>query len=78
MPAIAESKNTVLSTTTEPFTESEAWTLFDQTARQYMGVSGKDFLRLWDDSGPNLGPQAMRVAILIPMIRKTSARQESR
>lgn len=80
MSATAElkSKEMAFSTSTGLFTVAEAKALFDKTARQYMDMSGEEFLRLWDGSGPNLGPRAMRVAMLIPLIRKTSARQKSR
>lgn len=80
MQATAElkSQGKAFCTSTEPFTAEEARALFDETARQYMDMSGEEFLRLWDNSGPNLGPWAMRVAMLIPLIRKTGARQKSR
>lgn len=63
------------------FSADEASKLFDDTARRYMDMSGKDFLRAWDNgqfATPELKLRAMRVAVLIPLVRKTSARKKSR
>lgn len=29
-------------------TDEEAWKIFDDSARYYMGISGEEFLRRWD------------------------------
>lgn len=63
------------------FTPEEAENLFDATARQYMGISGAEFLQAWDHGKfreAEVNTRAMRVAILIPLVRKTSARKKSR
>jgi hypothetical protein len=64
------------------FTTDEAWRLFDDTARQYMRMSGAEFLRAWDDGDfrgeTSEAHRAVRVAILIPSVRKTSARKKPR
>ena len=63
------------------FGPDEAFQLFDATAMQYMNVSGDEFLRRWDAGVYCNGEErkrAMRVALLIPMIRSTSARKKPR
>jgi hypothetical protein len=68
-------------TTSAIFSSEEARALFDNTAKQYMGMSGNDFLDGWDSGkfrDAKTKPRAMRVAILIPLVRKTSARKQSR
>jgi len=65
---------------TGPFTPEEAWILFQNTALLYMGMSGEQFLEKWDTGGfddVDSSPQVMRVASLIPLVRKTSAGQKS-
>ena len=64
------------------FTSDEAWRLFDITAWRYMRMSGHDFLLAWDEGRfrgvSSEARRATRVAILIPSVRKTSARKKSR
>jgi hypothetical protein len=70
-----------VSNDASPFSAEEASKLFDETARRYMDMSGKDFLNAWDNgrfATPELKLRAMRVAVLIPLVRKTSARKKSR
>jgi hypothetical protein len=83
MPAVAERKlnQPAEGVSREPFTPEEAWGLFDETALLYLGMPGKRFLELLDNG--ELGdvdsdPRVMRVASLIPLVRKTSARQKTR
>lgn len=82
MPATLKAKPVrELSTDASPFNADEASQLFDATARQYMGMSGEQFLRAWDNghfATPDQRSRAVRVASLIPLIRKTSARKKSR
>jgi hypothetical protein len=84
MPALAEARpkaKVTAESRQSAFTPEEAANLFDATARQYMGMSGVDFLSAWDNDqfrDPDIKTRAMRVAILIPLIRKTSARTKSR
>ncbi|HEU5232663.1 MAG TPA: hypothetical protein VFU50_07390 [Terriglobales bacterium] len=57
------------------FNADEAAQLFDATARQYMGMSGEEFLHAWDNgyfATPTQRSHAVRVASLIPLIRRTS------
>jgi hypothetical protein len=64
-----------------PFTPEEAKALFDRTSRQYMGLSGEEFLAGWDNGkfrDADIKSRAMRVAILIPLVRKNSARKQTR
>jgi hypothetical protein len=60
----------------------EAKALFDATARHYCGISGAEFLRRLDarEFAPDVVTQerVLRVAALIPLVRKTSARKKSR
>lgn len=63
----------------EPFTLEESRALFDKTARLYLNMSGEEFLKRWDLGDfrdVDSRPQVMRVASLIPLVRKTSARQK--
>jgi len=83
MPAVAERKlnQPAEGVSREPFTREEAWRLFDDTAHIYMGMPGERFLELFDRGA--LGdidsdPRVMRVTSLIPLVRKTSARQKPR
>lgn len=50
-----------------------AWSIFDAAARQYLHMSGKEFLYAWDrgDFGPDPDSQrgVMDVAILLPFVR---------
>lgn len=60
------------------FTVDEAYSLFEATAQRYMKMSGAEFLRLWDShklTDPEVSGRAMRVAALIPLVRKISARK---
>jgi hypothetical protein len=75
-----KTKGEHISQTRDPFTEAERWMLFDNTSWRYLGMSGKDFLSRWDHGDfPNADsrPQIMRVASLIPLVRRFSARQKS-
>jgi hypothetical protein len=59
---------------------SEASSIFDATAKRYLGISGSEFLARWDAGvyrNSELKSRAMRVAMLIPMVRLTSARKKS-
>ncbi len=63
------------------FSEEEAKKLFDATARRYLKISGAEFLRHWD-AGDYLGRDGeennvMRVAVLVPMVRSVSVRQNA-
>ncbi len=83
MPVIAEpkSKRKLNPAPATTFSPQEAQTLFEQTAQQYMGVSGEEFLRSWDRgdySDSKSRSRVMRVAALIPLVRKTRARKKSR
>lgn len=52
-------------------TREEGRELFDRTARQYMGMSGEEFLRAWDAGeikNPDR-PEVMRVVFAIPFAR---------
>lgn len=64
----------------QPFSLEESRALFDKTARLYLSMSGEEFLRRWDLGDfrdVDSRPQVMRVASLIPLVRKTSARPKS-
>ena len=70
-----------VSANAAPFSADEASKLFDETARRYMNMSGEQFLHAWDNgqfATSEIRSRAMRVAILIPLVRKTSARKKSR
>lgn len=59
----------------------EAFQLLDATAKRYLDISGTEFLARWDAGvyhNSELNNRAMRVALLIPMVRLTSARKKSR
>jgi|GEM_PF-857551 len=80
MPALLESRQVKSGETSDAFTPEEANNLFDATARRYMGISGDEFLQRWDNGefrDSESQARAMRVAILIPIVRKTSARKKS-
>jgi hypothetical protein len=58
----------------------EASQIFDATAKRYLDISGPEFLARWDEGvyrNSELKSRAMRVALLIPMVRSTSARKKS-
>jgi hypothetical protein len=77
----AETHEEPATQNTDAFSASEAIRLFDATARLYTGLSGEDFLHAWDCgrfTDPESKMRAMRVAILIPLVRKTSARKPTR
>jgi hypothetical protein len=64
----------------EVFSPEQAFRLFDETAKRYFNISGEEFLAQWDAgafSDPSIRSRAMRVAMLIPMLRSTSAREKS-
>lgn len=53
----------------EYLTYEEALTMFDETARRYMNMSGEEFLRRWkdndfDDPGSS---EVMHVGVLAPL-----------
>ena len=74
---IREKKPRELST----FTRAEAHDLFDRTAQRYLGISGKQFLKNWDANvyatNDHKCQQIMRVAMLIPLVRKERAGKTS-
>jgi hypothetical protein len=86
MGAAVRAKSPTLESTPQEATEGvftleEGQELFDRTSQLYLGISGGEFLVQWDrgafaDSEDQ--SRVMRVASLIPLVRKTSARQESR
>lgn len=84
MPCVAtqpEAKEQVESTATGPFTDSEAHRLFDATAQRYLGLSGEQFLRMWDAkafNGLRVRSQALKVAALIPLVRYVRAGKKAR
>jgi hypothetical protein len=55
-------------------TRAEAADLFDATAMLYLGISGTEFLRRWDDGvyrdETACTSRVMRVACMIPLVRK--------
>jgi hypothetical protein len=60
----------------EEFTVEEARELFDQQARAYLDMSGEEFIRRWDagefddpDDRTKNGPEVMRIAMLLPLVR---------
>lgn len=62
------------------FAGNDAQELFDATAQRYLNISGEEFLRRWDAGfykDPSVRTRAMRVALLIPMVRSVSARKNS-
>lgn len=64
----------------ETIGSDEASQIFDATAKRYLDISGPDFLARWDAGdyrNSELKSRAMRVALLIPMVRSTSARKKS-
>jgi len=80
MAAITEKrKPRVVGSKSGPFSALEARELFDKTARQYLHISGEEFLHNWDLGrlDPSDG-RVKRVAILLPLVRKTRARQKHR
>jgi hypothetical protein len=81
MPVLAESllKTNPSEMGNSAFSPEEAQALFDATARLYMGMSGSEFLREWDAQRFDLErhSQAVRVAALIPLVRRTRAREKS-
>jgi hypothetical protein len=67
-------------TAIDTFDPAEARALFEATAQRYLHISGDEFLQRWDSGlyrNEIAESQAMRVAMLIPMIRTTSARAKS-
>lgn len=57
---------------THELTDSEGRQLFDDVAREYLGISGAEFIQAWDagqfDADAD-GPAVMRVAMLLPLGR---------
>lgn len=53
--------------------QAAAWSIFDAAARQYLRMSGDEFLKAWDSGafGPDPDSQrgVMDVAILLPFVR---------
>jgi len=58
-------------------TRAEAAELFDATAMLYLGMSGTEFLRRWDngdyDDETVCSGRVMRVACMIPLVRRERA-----
>lgn len=84
MPVLEHARQTKSQTpsseTIAQFTQEEAKALFDKTANRYMGMSGEEFLIGWDRGNfrdAETKQRAMRVAMLIPLVRKISARKKS-
>ena len=50
-----------------------AWSIFESAAKQYLGMSGDEFLKAWDSgafgSDPDSRRGVMDVAILLPFVR---------
>lgn len=46
----------------------EACRLLDEKARQYLGITGAEFVKRWRDGAidPDSDPNVMRVAMLLP------------
>lgn len=58
--------------TSHELTQEEGRALLDEVAREYLGMSGDEFLRAWDAGefdGDADRPEVMRVAMLIPLGR---------
>jgi hypothetical protein len=60
----------------EEFSAEEGWELFDRQARRFLGMDGEEFLNRWDagdfgdpDDRSKHGPEIMRVATLLPLVR---------
>ena len=62
-------------------TRAEAAALFDATAKLYLGISGTDFLRRWDEGHYRneraCTSRVMRVACMIPFVRRPRARKNA-
>jgi hypothetical protein len=59
-------------TTSHFMTDSEAWDIFDRTARRRLGMTGEEFLAKWDAGefpDPDEQDGVMTVAMLIPLVR---------
>jgi len=57
----------------QDLTEDEARELFDNAAKFYLGISGDEFLELWEsgyyqERNPDQ-PEIMNVAMLLPFVR---------
>jgi len=68
------------ASTSETIRPDEAKRLFDETAERYLNLSGAEFLKKWDEGHyrtSKVRTRAERVAMLIPMVRSTSARKKS-
>jgi hypothetical protein len=55
----------------QELTDDEARELFDQAAQFYLGVSGEEFLKLWESGqydDPDQ-PEIMNVAMLLPFVQ---------
>ena len=68
------------ASTSETIRPDEADRLFDETAKRYLNLSGTEFLKRWDEGYYRTSAsknRAERVAMLIPMVRSTSARKKS-
>lgn len=60
----------------EELTCEEGWELLDRQAQRYLRMSGAEFLEAWDagefddpDDRTKNGPEVMRVAMLLPLVR---------
>lgn len=56
--------------------DKEAWELFDQRARQYLGLGAEEFLAKWDagafgDPENPYRPDLMHVVMLLPLVEHT-------
>jgi hypothetical protein len=60
----------------EELTREEGWELLNRQARLYLDMEGEEFIRRWDagefddpDDRTKNGPEVMRVAMLLPLVR---------
>lgn len=56
----------------EEISPEEGWELLDSQAREYFGVGAAEFIRKWDAGefdDEDACPEAVRVAMLIPLVR---------
>jgi len=62
-------------------TRRQAECLFDATAKLYLGIDGTEFLRQWDmgmyRDQDACTSRVMRVACMIPLVRRHRARKNS-
>jgi hypothetical protein len=60
----------------EVFSAEEGWELLNRQAQRYLGMDGETFIKRWDagefddpDDRSKHGPEVMRVATLLPLVR---------